>query len=66
MTARPTYYLAAHANTGGSSGGSGHSGLLMRCAGSLVLSRARRDGSGVEGLLITLEDVQQALTGSGI
>jgi vesicle-fusing ATPase len=35
---------------------------LVRSAGSLALSRARRDGSGVEGLLITLEDVQQALT----
>lgn len=34
----------------------------VRAAGSIALSRARRDGSGVEGLLITLEDVQQALT----
>lgn len=34
---------------------------LVRCAGSIALSRARRDGSGVDGLLITIEDVQQAL-----
>lgn len=34
---------------------------LVRSAGSLALSRARRDGSGVEGLLITLDDVKQAL-----
>lgn len=34
---------------------------LVRAAGSLALSRARRDGSGVEGLLITLDDAQQAL-----
>jgi len=34
---------------------------LVRCAGSIALSRARRDGGGVEGLLITLEDVKQAL-----
>jgi vesicle-fusing ATPase len=34
---------------------------LVRCAGSIALSRARRDGSGVDGLLITIEDVCQAL-----
>eukprot|EP00985_Skeletonema_marinoi_P007762 scaffold3453_cov230-Skeletonema_marinoi.AAC.14 len=34
---------------------------LVRCAGSIALSRARRDGGGVESLLITLDDVQQAL-----
>ena len=34
---------------------------LVRCAGSLALSRARKDGNGVEGLLITLEDVKEAL-----
>eukprot|EP00577_Skeletonema_sp_RCC1716_P009275 CAMPEP_0113437716 /NCGR_PEP_ID=MMETSP0013_2-20120614/37574_1 /TAXON_ID=2843 ORGANISM="Skeletonema costatum, Strain 1716" /NCGR_SAMPLE_ID=MMETSP0013_2 /ASSEMBLY_ACC=CAM_ASM_000158 /LENGTH=690 /DNA_ID=CAMNT_0000328409 /DNA_START=247 /DNA_END=2315 /DNA_ORIENTATION=- /assembly_acc=CAM_ASM_000158 len=33
---------------------------LVRCAGSIALSRARRDGGGVESLLITLDDVQQA------
>lgn len=30
---------------------------LVRCAGSLALSRARIDGSGIDGLVITLEDV---------
>ena len=34
---------------------------LVRNAGSIALSRARVDGSGVDGLLITLEDVMQAL-----
>ena len=34
---------------------------LVRCAGSIALSRARRDGGGVEALLITLDDVNQAL-----
>jgi hypothetical protein len=34
---------------------------LVRCAGSIALARARQDGCGVEGLLITLDDVEQAL-----
>ncbi|KAL7434255.1 hypothetical protein ACHAXM_003966 [Skeletonema potamos] len=34
---------------------------LVRCAGSIALSRARRDGGGVESLLITLDDVKKAL-----
>jgi len=34
---------------------------LVRCAGSIALSRTRQDGTGVEGLLITLKDVEQAL-----
>ena len=34
---------------------------LVRCAGSIALSRARRDGNGVDGLLITVDDVRQAL-----
>ena len=34
---------------------------LVRCAGSLALSRSRKDGNGVRGLLITLEDVKQSL-----
>jgi len=34
---------------------------LVRCAGSIALSRTRQDGTGVEGLLITLKDVKQAL-----
>jgi len=35
---------------------------LVRCAGSIALSRARKEGAGVEALLITLDDVKQALT----
>jgi len=34
---------------------------LVRCAGSIALSRARKDGTGVQGLLITLNDVKKAL-----
>ena len=34
---------------------------LVRCSGSLALSRARLDGAGVDNLLITLEDVMLAL-----
>jgi vesicle-fusing ATPase len=34
---------------------------LVRCAGSIALSRARADGGGIENLLITLEDVRLAL-----
>ena len=34
---------------------------LVRCAGSRALSRARKDGGGVENLLITLDDVAFAL-----
>jgi len=34
---------------------------LIRCAGSIALARARVDGNGVAGLLITLEDMLQAL-----
>lgn len=54
---QPTFDLATVTN--------GFSGAdiagLVRCAGSLALSRARKDGSGVQGLLITLEDVKQSL-----
>ena len=53
----PTYDLAAAT--------SGFSGAdiagLVRCAGSIALSRARKDGNGVDSLLLTLEDVKQAL-----
>ncbi|CAJ1939195.1 unnamed protein product [Cylindrotheca closterium] len=56
---RPSYDLAADSATGGFSGAD--IAGLVRCAGSLALSRARRDGNGVEGLLITLEDVKLAL-----
>ena len=34
---------------------------LVRCAGSLALARSRSDGGGVEGLMVTLEDVKQAM-----
>jgi SpoVK/Ycf46/Vps4 family AAA+-type ATPase len=33
---------------------------LVRCAGSIALSRARQEGVGIDGLLITLDDVKQA------
>lgn len=56
---RPAYDLAADYATGGFSGAD--IAGLVRCAGSLALSRARKDGNGVSGLLITLEDVKQAL-----
>jgi SpoVK/Ycf46/Vps4 family AAA+-type ATPase len=57
---RPVYDLAADYATGGFSGAD--IAGLVRCAGSIALSRSRNDGNGVEGLLITLEDVKQALT----
>jgi vesicle-fusing ATPase len=56
---RPSYDLAADSTTGGFSGAD--IAGLVRCAGSLALSRARKDGNGVDGLLITLGDVKQAL-----
>lgn len=56
---RPSYDLAADYATGGFSGAD--LAGLVRCAGSIALARARKDGSGVEGLLITLQDVKQAL-----
>ena len=34
---------------------------LVRCSGSIALSRARQQGMGLEGLLITEDDVLQAL-----
>jgi vesicle-fusing ATPase len=55
---KPTYDLAGAATAGFS--GADIAGLV-RCAGSLALSRARKDGNGVEGLLITLDDVKEAL-----
>jgi vesicle-fusing ATPase len=51
--------LASDRWTGGFSGADLEG--LVRCSGSLALARARKDGSGVDGLLITLEDVRQAL-----
>ena len=35
---------------------------LVRCAGSIALSRARGEGAGIDTLVITLDDVKQALT----
>jgi len=34
---------------------------LVRCSGSIALARARNQGMGLEGMLITLDDVIQAL-----
>jgi len=34
---------------------------LVRCAGSIALARARKDGNGIDGLMITLDDVKEAL-----
>ena len=34
---------------------------LVRCAGSMALSRTRMAGSGIDGLYITLDDVQAAM-----
>jgi vesicle-fusing ATPase len=56
---RRAFDLASDAVTGGFSGAD--IAGLVRCAGSLALSRARQDGNGVDGLLITLEDVKGAL-----
>jgi vesicle-fusing ATPase len=53
------YDLAADYATGGFSGAD--IAGLVRCAGSIALSRARKDGTGVDGLLITLEDVKQGI-----
>lgn len=52
--------LAADRWTGGFSGADIEG--LVRCAGSIALSRARNDGGGVDGLLITTEDIAQAIT----
>merc|ERR1712238_497157 len=57
---RKVHDLAGDAVTGGFSGANLEG--LVRCAGSIALSRAREDGAGVEALLITLDDVKQALT----
>lgn len=51
--------LAAEGVTGNFSGADLQG--LVRCAGSLALARTRRQGMGVEGLIITLEDVVEAL-----
>lgn len=51
--------LADDAYTGGFSGAD--IAGVVRNAGSIALARARIDGGGVDGLLITLEDVEDAL-----
>jgi SpoVK/Ycf46/Vps4 family AAA+-type ATPase len=53
------YDLASDEVTGGFSGAD--IAGLVRCAGSLALARARREGYGIDGLLITLEDVKAAV-----
>lgn len=57
--ARPAFDLADDTVTNGFSGAD--IAGLVRCAGSIALSRAREDGSGVEGLMITLDDIKDAL-----
>lgn len=54
------YDLADDRVTGGYSGA--ELAGLVRCAGSIALSRARKQGGGVDSLLITLDDVKQALS----
>ncbi|KAL7539402.1 hypothetical protein ACHAXR_011870 [Thalassiosira sp. AJA248-18] len=56
-TGRPIYDLADE--TAGFSGADIEG--LVRSAGSIALSRARKEGGGVEALLITLDDVKKAL-----
>jgi vesicle-fusing ATPase len=51
--------LASDRWTGGYSGADLEG--LVRCAASHALSRARQEGNGVEGLLVTVEDVLNAL-----
>ncbi len=56
---KPVFDLADSSVTGGFSGADLEG--LVRCAGSIALSRARQEGVGIDGLLITVEDVKQAL-----
>ncbi|KAL7558658.1 hypothetical protein ACA910_010034 [Epithemia clementina (nom. ined.)] len=53
------YDLAADYATGGFSGAD--IAGLVRCAGSIALARSRKAGSGIESLMITLDDVILAL-----
>jgi SpoVK/Ycf46/Vps4 family AAA+-type ATPase len=55
----PHLDLAADSITGGFSGAD--LAGLVRCAGSHALARLRRNGEGIENLLITMEDVKAAL-----
>lgn len=56
----PLYDLAADHITGGFTGAD--IAGLVRCAGSIALSRCRINGSGIESLEITLDDVKEALS----
>jgi hypothetical protein len=35
---------------------------LVRCAGSIALARTRAQGMGIDSMIITLDDVAQALS----
>ena len=56
---KAAFDLADDSVTGGFSGADLEG--LVRCSGSIALSRARQEGVGIDGLLITLDDVKQAL-----
>ena len=58
--ARKAAFDLAHDSVTGGYSGADLEGLV-RCAGSIALSRAREEGAGIESLLITLDDVKQAL-----
>jgi vesicle-fusing ATPase len=53
------YDLADDRITGGFSGA--ELAGLVRCAGSIALSRLRKEGAAIDSLLITLDDMKQAL-----
>ena len=53
------YDLADDRLTGGFSGA--ELAGLVRCAGSIALARVRKEGAGIDSLLITLDDMNQAL-----
>jgi len=57
---KTVFDLANDSVTGGFSGADLEG--LVRCAGSIALSRARGEGAGIDTLVITLDDVKQALT----
>ena len=59
LKSRKFHDLAAESLTGGFSGAD--LAGLVRCAGSIALSRTRLQGSGLDSLIITLEDVEEAL-----
>lgn len=53
------YDLASDSVTGGFTGAD--IAGLVRCASSIALSRSRKNGTGISGLLVTLDDVKRAL-----